>query len=181
MRKYKNPAAEAFSMHPKDYFYNYCIRVLLERVSEWCAHRAVKETGRPQPVKLIFSKRGGHSYRHVYTYLSLLKKQTEESRLFQTARAVDFRVVDPANVEVIAHQINAGCQVADVVASAFFQAANAGTRHWTTRHAEALRPRMASRGSIFANAGVTLLPWKNWTLNLSEDQKSIFRFYGYQI
>lgn len=181
MRGYRNPAAEALSMHPNDYFYNYCIRILLERVSAWCAHRSIKETGHPQPVKLIFSRRGRHSYRHVLTYLSVLQKQTEEDRLYQNARAIDFSVVDPNFFEVIEHQRNAGCQIADVVASAFFQATNASSRNWTTRYAEALKPRMASRGSAHVNFGVTLLPWSNWTLNLTDDQKSIFRFYGYAI
>ena len=60
MRKYRNPQAEAVSLHPNNWFYNYCIRILLERLSEWCATRSIKETEEPKHVKLVFSRRGGH-------------------------------------------------------------------------------------------------------------------------
>lgn len=181
MRRYRNPRAEVLSMHPNDWFYNFCIRVLLERLTEWCARRSTMETGKPRHVKLIFSKRGGHSYRHVETYVHLLMKQIENGRLFLTARAPDPRVLDHRLIEVIEHNRSAGCQVADVVASSFFQAANVGPKKWTTKNAEALKPRIASKAGEHANFGVTLLPWRNWKLPLSNDQRKIFRFYGYKI
>ncbi len=181
MRLYRNPRAEALSMHPNDWFYNFCIRVLLERLTEWCADRSIKETGQARHVKLVFSKRGGHSYRHVETYIHLLIKQIENGRLFLTTKAPDSRVLDHRLIEVIEHNRSAGCQVADVVASAFFQAANVGPKKWTTANAEALKPRMASKAGNYSNFGVTLLPWRNWTLRLSEDQRKIFRYYGYSI
>lgn len=181
MRGYRNPQAEAVSMHPNDWFYNFCIRVLLERLTEWCAARSIRETGQPKHVKLVFSKRGGHSYRHVETYVHLLIKQIETGRLFLTARAPDPRVLDHRLVEVIEHNKSAGCQIADVVASAFFQAVNPASKRWTTTHAEALRPRVASKNGAHKNFGVTLLPWSNWTLRITNDQRKIFRFYGYSI
>lgn len=181
MRRYRNPRAEAVSMHPNDWFYNFCIRVVLERLTEWCADRSIRETGRPHHVKLVFSKRGGHSYRHVETYVHLLMKQIENGTLFLTARAPDPRVLDHRLIDVIEHNKSAGCQVADVVASSFFQAANVGPKRWTTTYAEALDPRIARKGGLPANFGVTLLPWQNWTLRLTDDQRKIFRFYGYNI
>ena len=182
MRGYRNPQAEAVSFHKHNYFYNYCIRVLLERVSQWCARRSISETGEPGHIKLVFSKRGGHSYRHVETYIHLLAKQSESGRVYQTANVPDFRVIDHRLIEVIEHNKNAGCQIADVVASAFYQAANAGTKKWNTEYAEALRDRVASRGDgQYAGYGVTLLPWRNWTLKLTDAQKKVFRFYGYEI
>lgn len=181
MRGYRNPQAEAVALHRHNWFYNYCIRVLLERVSEWCADRSIRETGTPKHVKLVFSRRGGHSYRHVETYVHLLGKQAAEGRLYQSKRAPDFRVIDYRLIDVIDHNKSAGCQIADVVASAFFQAANAGTKKWNTEYAEALRPRIAFNCDGYAGFGVTLLPWRNWTLRLTDAQKKIFRFYGYQI
>ena len=120
MRGYRNPQAEAVSLHKHNYFYNYCIRVLLERVSQWCARRSISETTEPRHVKLVFSKRGGHSYRHVETYIHLLAKQAESGRIYQSANIPDFRVIDHRLIEVIEHNKNAGCQIADVVASAFY-------------------------------------------------------------
>lgn len=181
MRGYRNPQAEAVSLHKHNWFYNYCIRILLERVSEWCAYMSIKEVGEPRHVKLVFSRRGGHSYRHVETYIQLLGKQAASDRLYQTAKAPDFRVIDHRLIEVIDHNKSAGCQVADVVASAFYQAANAGTKRWNTEYAEALRPRVAFKGASCAGFGVTLLPWKSWTLRLTDAQKKIFRYYGYDI
>lgn len=181
MHKYRNPQAEAVSLHPNNWFYNYCVRIVLEGLSEWCAARSIRETGSPQHVKLVFSRRGGHSYRHVQTYIELLAKQAGEGRICQTARVPDFRVIDHRLIEVIDHNKSAGCQIADVVASAFFQAANAGNRRWNTAYAEALKPRVASRKGGYAGFGVTLLPWKNWTRRLTDEQSKIFRFYGVRI
>lgn len=182
MRGYRNPQAEAVSLHKNNWFYNYCIRVVLERLSEWCAARSITETGIPQHVKLVFSRRGGHSYRHVDTYTDLLAKQAADGRIYQTKRVPDFRVLDHRLIEVIDHNKSAGCQVADVIASAFFQAANAGSPRWNTTYAEALEPRMArDPNRQCANFGVTLLPWSNWTMRLSDAQKTIFRFYDYRI
>ena len=181
MHGYRNPKAEAVSLHPHNWFYNFCIRVLLERMTEWCARRSINEFDQPRHVKLVFSRRGGHSYRHVETYVHLLMNQIKAGQLFLTARAPDPRVLEHRLIEVIDHNKSAGCQLADVVASSFFQAANAGSKKWTTAYAEALKPRMAMKNDRHDNFGVTLLPWKNWTLRLTDDQRQIFRFYGYRI
>lgn len=181
MRRYRNPKAEAVSLHPNNWFYNYCIRIVLERLSEWCANWSIQETGGPKLVKLVFSRRGGHSYRHVETYTHLLAKQSQLGRIYQTAKVPDFRVLDHRLIDVIDHNKSAGCQIADVVASSFFQAANAGAKRWNTEYAEALKPRIASNKYGYSQFGVTLLPWRNWTLDLTEAQKKIFRFYGYHI
>ena len=163
MRGYRNPQAEAVSLHPHNWFYNYCIRVALERISEWCATWSIRETGQPKYVKLVFSRRGGHSYRHVDTYTHLLAIQASQGTLYQTAKVPDFRVLDHRLIDVIDHNKSAGCQIADVVASAFFQAANAGNKRWNTEYAEALQPRIArNEYRVCANFGVTLLPWRNW-------------------
>ena len=182
MRQYRNPQAEAVALHKHNWFYNYCIRVALERVSQWCAERSILEFNEPRHVKLVFSRRGGHSYRHVQTYTHLLANQVERGTIYQTARVPDFRVLDHRLIDVIDHNKSAGCQIADVVASAFFQAANAGLKRWNTEYAEALEPRMArDKGRKCANYGVTLLPWRNWSLQLTDAQKKIFRFYDYKI
>jgi len=182
MRHYRNANAEALSLHPNNWFYNYCIRILLERVSEWCELYSKKHEGAPRHVKLIFSKRGGHSYRHVQTYTELLGIQAHTERLYQQARSPKFSVLDHRLIDVIQHEQNAGCQLADIVASAFYQAANtAAIKKWTTDHAKALRPRIARIDGCYANEGLTLLPWRHRSARLSQDQKEIFHFYGYEM
>lgn len=181
MRKYSNPKAAAVSLHPNNFFYNYCIRILLERVTAWVEARSLQDFGVPRKVKLVFSERGGHSYRHVETYTELLRIQQEKSRLFQDFRAPKFSVLDKDLIEVIRHNQNAGLQMADIVASAFYQAANARALNWSTEPAKALKPRMATGRSGVANVGLTLLPWRTWTSPLTEDQKQIFRYYGHRV
>lgn len=180
MRNYRNRRAEAVSLHPKNWFYNYCIRILLERVSAWVEHRAMIDYGEPRSVHLVFSQRGGHSYRHVQTYTELLKLQIERGNLYQTARAPVPSVFDHRLIEVIAHNKNAGLQMADIVASAFYNAANTNSNTWDIEPAKLLKPRMAMLDDRHNNEGLTFLPWYPRLANLTEDQKRIFRYYGYR-
>ena len=126
MRGYRNPQAEAYPSKQQNIFYNYCIRILLERVSQWCARRSENERKKPKHVKLVFSKRGGHSYRHVQTYLHLLAKQVEGGRIYQTANIPDFRVIDHRLMEVIEHNRNAGCQIARCCCERFLSSGKRG-------------------------------------------------------
>ncbi|WP_159415531.1 DUF3800 domain-containing protein [Ensifer adhaerens] len=181
MENYRNPNAAAKTLHPNNWFYNYCIRILLERVSDWVERRSFLDHKDVRKVKLVFSRRGGHSYRHVQTYAQLLEKQIASGKLFQTKRAPSFSVLSTELIEVIQHDQLAGLQLADIVASAFYNAAHTGSSTWDTGPAKALQPRVARLHDEHHNQGLTLLPWKNWTLNLSNEQKEIFRFYGYRI
>lgn len=45
----------------KQWHYNYCIRLLMERVADFCLWDSTKRFGEPRFVKVIFSARGGHS------------------------------------------------------------------------------------------------------------------------
>jgi hypothetical protein len=181
MRNYRNPAAEAVSLHPNNWFYNYCVRILLERVTDWCERRSLIEFGAPRHVKLVFSKRGGHSYRHVETYTELLSIQSDTGRLYQKSRAPKFNVIDHRLIDVVQHEQNAGCQIADIIASAFYQAVHTESKRWTTDHAKALGPRIATIERRVANEGVTLLPWnpRHARLNQKQMEMEIFRYYGY--
>lgn len=181
MRGYKNPNAAAVSLHPNNFFYNYCLRILLERVTEWVERRSIMEFGEPRKMLLTFSERGGHSYRHVETYTELLKIQQANGRLYQDIRSPRFSVIDPELVRVIQHNQNAGLQVADILASAFYQAAHARAPGWDTAPAMALKPRLASLTERYDRLGVQLLPWSTWKSPLTNEQKQIFRFYGYRI
>jgi hypothetical protein len=184
MRKYRNENAER-KFPAKDWFYNFCIRVALERVSSFVALDALQRFGEKRFVKIIFSERGGHSYRHTETYQELLSIQGQKGSLFLDKRSVDWGVIHWKLMEAVSHKTSAGCQLADIVTSAFFQAADANRpRSWTTQNAEALNPIMAveikNESSYWADYGVTLMPWSQVDRRkLSDNQKRIFRFYGY--
>lgn len=181
MRAYRNYKAEQFNLHQNDWFYNYCIRILLERVSDYVVSWEMKHRLPLNPIKLVFSKRGGHSYRHVKTYSELLSLQTKKGSLYQTARSPNFDVLDPNLIEAVQSECSAGCQIADVVASAFYQAVNTNGPHWTTHYAKQLKPRMARIGGEYENQGVTLLPWPGRNRRqLTAQQLEIFKYYDFK-
>lgn len=180
MRKHRNPAAESYASRKRDWFYNFCIRLLLERISVWCEHRSVKDFGEPRHVKLIFSKRGGVHYGHVSTYIDLLMRQSREERLVLMKRSLAYDVLDHRLILVDQHDKNAGLQIADVVASSFYQAAHSvGSTTWDPKPAMALKPRMASERGVYADFGVCLQPSPPWRARLTPEQQQIFRYYGY--
>ena len=61
MRQYRNPRAE--KVPSQEGFYNWCIRMLLERVTAFCNERRSKDHVQANGVvKVEFSRRGGHRY-----------------------------------------------------------------------------------------------------------------------
>ena len=85
-------------------------------------------------------------------------------------------------VDYFPHKQRAGLQLADVVASSFYVAVDhLDTGPCETRFAEALKPRMASQGNLeYTDYGVVLQPTPDWRVDITEDQRVIFRYYGYQ-
>lgn len=181
MRGWRNPAAEAVSMgSPKGWFYNWCIRLLLERVTQACAQASSPDEG-PRPVKLVFSQRGGIQYNWLRTYLEVLIEQAKRGTTVLNQRTIRPEVMHPALLEVVPSRSSAGCQLADVVTSAFHVAADARGPRWSTVPAEMLMPCMAKYKAAHAGFSVALQPTPAWRAgrNLTAEQKRIFRFYGY--
>jgi hypothetical protein len=72
---------------------------------------------------IIYSERGGHSYGQTIAYQELLKKnQAKGGTLVLTKRRIMWEVLDWRLAEPAAHKSSAGAQLADVVASSFYQA-----------------------------------------------------------
>lgn len=72
----------------KDEFYNWCLRLLLERVTSWCARRAKKDGLDGCAAKIVFSERGGHDYQHLRAYLDLLEAQAVSGHGYKLARQI---------------------------------------------------------------------------------------------
>jgi hypothetical protein len=66
LRGYRNEAAEQ-KYDAKQWFYNWCIRIILERISAEVARDSLSRFGEKRYVRIVFSERGGHSYRHTQT------------------------------------------------------------------------------------------------------------------
>ncbi len=163
----------------KQYYYNFCVRLLMERVTDLVFRDSVKRHGSPRPMRVVFSQRGGHSYGQTKAYWELLKAQAAGGTTFLDKRVMRHDVLRFNLVEYVPHFQNAGLQLADTVASAFFQAIEPSARGLDPSGAQALSPIMAQQSGVFADYGVILQPTPPWKARLTPDQQLIFSFYGY--
>ena len=83
-------------------------------------------------------------------------------------------------MEAFPHRERVGLQLADYVASSFYQAIDCGgPGTWDTEPAKTLAPILPKEGGLHRDFGVALFPTPPWRAKLTPDQKQIFEFYGY--
>ncbi|WP_247645278.1 DUF3800 domain-containing protein [Agrobacterium tumefaciens] len=179
MRRHQNDRAA--KVPSKQWFYNWIVRILIERVTHWCGRRADRHKLARRHVKFVFSQSGGHSYSQTAAYHELLKKQARGGKPYLSKWVPRWDVMSMHLVENYPHYKRAGLQLADVTASSFYQAIdNLDTGPCETSYAKALRPRMAHNVSgYYDDYGVVLQPTPCWTAEISSDQREIFEFYDY--
>lgn len=179
MRGYHNPRAAKISS--QQWFYNWCIRLLLERVSGFCANRTMTDFGAQKLIKLEFSERGGIRYIQTAAYHYYLREPQAGGRIYLKKREPVTRMLDWNLMEAHAHLERAGLQLADFVASAFYQAIDClGPGEWDLEPAKAISPIMCKDGGgLCRDFGVALFPTPAWKAALTSDQKQLFEFYGY--
>lgn len=179
MRGYRNERAEKAGS--KQWFYNWIARILLERITHVCHQHATKHNLARKHVKFVFSQTGGHSYSQTAAYHELLRYQSRGTRLILNKWTPKWEVMHWRLVEAYPHYKRAGLQLADIVASAFYHAVdNLDTGPCDTQYAEALRDRIAFLDrDQHRDVGVVLQPTPPWEADISDEQKEIFRFYGY--
>jgi Protein of unknown function (DUF3800) len=178
MRGYRNKRAEKISS--QQWFYNWCIRLLLERVTAFCASRTQQDYGKVMPIKIEFSERGGIRYSQSAAYQYYLGLQQEGDKIYLKKREPVMKMLDWDLMEAHAHADRAGMQLADFVASAFFQAADIlDVKERDIRPAIALKPIMAKEGTFWHDFGVALFPTPARVADLKSEQKEIFERYGY--
>ena len=176
MRSYANPKPA----YERNWFYWWCARLLLERVTQFCAMRSLREYGEIRSLRVMFSQRGGMSYSRFRTYMNLLRFESEIGSLKLTAGDLDWRVIDLEQVFAYDHRQLADLQIADAVAGSFFQAVSQDNgRTCDPSNAQLLEPRMyrGPRGAIIGN-GVKPMPTLR-AMKLSMEQRLLFEFYGY--
>ncbi|PZU05286.1 MAG: hypothetical protein DI606_19965 [Sphingobium sp.] len=127
-------------------FYNWCLRLLLERVTEWCARRGRKMGAGVFPARLVFSHRGGHDYGELRGYLRRIIAQSLTGNLTLDRKGITPDVIFDDLIEVVPHDNLAGLQLADVAASAFWQAACSTSRRHDLTPASDLICRLARKG-----------------------------------
>lgn len=178
MRRYRND--NAAKLPSQQWFYNWCIRLLMERVTKFCADRTMRDHGENKLIKLEFSRCGGHRYSQTKAYHTYLKFQQEGDKVVLQKRQPISNMLSTDLMFDFPHEQRAGLQLADIVASAFYQATDVhGPGEWSTDGAVALTPIMAKENGVQKDFGVALFPTPAWKADLSDDQKQIFRHYGY--
>jgi hypothetical protein len=177
MRGYRNRRAERAG--GRNVFYNFCLRVLLERVTHTVARTSIHQFGDVRRLKTVVAQTGGIRYEHTMDYIEKLRAQAITGTTFLNAKVLHPRVVSSWQFEAVSAQTTAGCQIADVVVSSFYNAVNeTGAFPFLRDPAETLRPVVARANGNHARHGLTLLPWSE---DVPTRFRPIFRYYGYQI
>ena len=176
MKGYKNPNAE--KVPARNWFYCWMTRLLLERVTDYCERRSMRDFGEPRTVRLEFSERGGMSYSQFRAYMTWLRMQSRSDSLYLTRGDLKWSVVDIQEVYSYNHKLRAGLQIADTVASAFFQAVETNSENSSNpAYAKLLESRMCLNAAGFVfDYGVKVMPWF-WRNTTKPHQHEVFGFY----
>lgn len=178
MRRYSNPKAAL--VPSQEWFYNWMIRVLLERVTSYCDTRTIKDYGERKKVKIEFSQRGGHSYGQTKAYYWYLKQQHDSDNIFLKKRQPVMDLLSPNLMEFYPHYTRAGMQLSDCIASSFYQAIDClGPGTWNMEPAKTLDRILPKELGKCADFSVVLQPTPPWKADLTPNQKLIFEHYGY--
>lgn len=170
MRRWQNPFAAkqglllSGSLPNANWFYYWCSRILMEKVSDFVLCDSIKRYGEPRKVKLEFSENKSLRYDEVAAYFQHLKMHNICGTQTVKTDDIEWQVMSGDLVERYPHTERAGLQMADVVASAFLKASDIhDTRGCDPSYAKLLAPRMARKPDtstgVAAWYGVKLMPW----------------------
>ena len=177
MRGWSNERAA--KMGGKQWFYNFCVRFLMERVTDLCIRDCQKIYRETRFLKVVFSQRGGHSYGQTKAYWEHLKAQASSHSTYLDKWVIRQEVLRFGLVDYVPHVSVAGLQLADIVASSFYQACDILDVQQDAGPAKLLSPKIARRNGVRADFGVVLQPTPPAKAKLTKVQREIFEFYGY--
>ena len=183
IEKYKNNKLDDGN---KAWIYWWLARLLLERVSEYCEERTPPERrGKGQDkdkLRIIFSRRGGLTYKDFSDYLWKLYWQSGAGALWLNYKDIKWSVIDWDEIRVLDHKDRAGLQLADVNAGAFYEAVElnrGGIATCDPSYAKALKPLVAIRSTgALVGFGIKPMPLVS-AMGLSPEQMEVFKFYGW--
>lgn len=178
MRRYKNQKAGNISKH-RHWFYWWMARLMLERITDFCAAQNVRDNTPGKKLQVEFSRRKDMKENEFTDYFTRIWAQGDG--VFLKRRQINWSVFDFRSVQFFDHAARAGLQFADVVASSFFQAVNIHPHgSCYADYAKLLEPRIhRPLGGVPLDEGFVVQPNSLIEAVLREDQKEIFRYYGY--
>lgn len=165
----------------KNWLYWWLMRLLLERVTEFCDQRTPPELRGKHKIRIVFSRRGGMKYIDFKNYLDKIERQSRVGRLVIDSGDLCWSLIDKDEIFALDHKSRAGLQLADIVAGAFYQAVeNNRPANCDPRFAKLLKPRVAlqSTSSNPIGYGIKTMPNLH-EMKISAEQREIFEFYGY--
>ena len=180
MRRHHNYPA-AFTSSTKAWFYWWMCRLLLERMTEFCENINSRENTPDAKLRLEFSRRKDLKYKEFISYLRRLQAQGDGT--FLDKRIIKWSVMDLNQIHYYNHGHRAGLQLADAVASSFYQAVNRDNQaQCDPQFAKLLMPRIwKNTKKQWFDSGFTVFPFPLKDVPLDEQQKDIFHFYGYPL
>lgn len=183
MQGHSNPRAAARSGGTKQYLYNWIVRILLERVTDFCWRDCQARSEAPRPIKIVFSHRGGHRYGQMKAYFAVLKNQAIANSTFLARRQIRPEMINWHLIDSVPHFQLAGLQFADIVASSAYQSCDTTSPNWSSAPTINLAPILAREPgpdgvSHIRDYGFTLLP-SPFKAGLNDQQKTIFEALGY--
>jgi hypothetical protein len=180
MKNYKNLAAERAKVNRTAWFFCWLSRLLLERVTAYCAYRSMKEHCEPRALRIEFSDRGGVNLENIKQYYQYIRDQSRMGLLYHDHLDLEWSVVDVDQIFIHPNRARAGLQLADAAASAFHHAVER-TPIGTVRpeFAKLLLPRVCpkptTRGGRYGY-GLKVMP--TWIPSrLPDDQRDVLDFY----
>lgn len=158
--------------------------MLLERVTDFCHDDAIKTYGGTRPMRIVFSNRGGHRYGQTKAYIHQLRAQATAGTTYLNKRVIRPDLLRFNLIDYLPHYMEAGLQLADVVASAALQSLESSIASWDNAPVKALSRIVATETRVVdgpataADYGFTLVP-ESWKTQLPPKQKAIFEHFGY--
>jgi len=176
MKGHTNTPASYISGH-RHWFYWWMTRLLLERVTDFCAEMNERDGTPDKKLQIEFSRRTDLKRSHFSDYFTRLWAQGKDAHLAK--RIINWNVFDFENVLFLDHGSRAGLQFADIATSAFYQAVNTHPHGiCCPDYAVTLKPLVHKKQGAHLNGGFTVWPYSLKHTKLSETQKTFFRLYG---
>jgi hypothetical protein len=179
MKGYFNDRASQAKINVTAWFYCWLMRILVERVSDYCHRRSIKHHGEMKTVRFEVASRGGVKLPDVVTYLNYLKDQEEIGLLYNDYWAPSWPVMDFEKLYSYPAKERAGLQLADCVASAFFAGLELNNEGYVKPDfAKALRDRMclSKRGRVY-DYGLKVWP-QHARIMVQPNQREILDYYS---
>lgn len=155
----------------KNQLYFYLTRYLIERVSWLCRDLRKHVPEGDGRAEIVFSRRGGMSYRDFSAYLKKLKNDSHADV------RIHWPVINIEGIDAQDHSKSASLQLADIAASAFtagFELDRYGNTE--KRYAELLKKVTYNRGGNYLSYGLKIIPQESDMKLLPQQTETINLF-----